>query len=297
MLQGSDSALAQELHVFRNGEVADAEKINENFSALMNAGGPRVTPPHIEIITSPVASAGSHPVLIRYTDPDGLFMVSENLGGGGQQVRETHLFDRPESYEVQRDIAGPFGASRDIYASAIDMHGVPQVALVTISSDTLIQMGRYDVVPEFNVPSRDDVPGSCFIGSSISRLEIGGAFLDGADRCPGTPDPFSFYLDAPVAMPDASGAVACVGDSFSPEAVLWNMHDLVAYGLQRPGYGGGSSGHYEIWREITYQFTPPPNAAVDVTLTEYCQYQASVGQSTVGYVKGPFQFRGVHVPD
>lgn len=29
-------ALAQELHMFKNGEVADAEKVNENFSRLSN---------------------------------------------------------------------------------------------------------------------------------------------------------------------------------------------------------------------------------------------------------------------
>jgi len=29
--------LAQELHTFKNGEVADAEKINENFQSLSNS--------------------------------------------------------------------------------------------------------------------------------------------------------------------------------------------------------------------------------------------------------------------
>ena len=38
----SNSAMAQPLHTFKNGEVADAEKINENFDTIYDlAGGDR----------------------------------------------------------------------------------------------------------------------------------------------------------------------------------------------------------------------------------------------------------------
>ena len=76
-------ALTQELHTFKNGEVADAEKINENFKVLEN----RIDAvplsngrPQISITTESVVTQASHPFVASISSSRPLFRVGYGMG-------------------------------------------------------------------------------------------------------------------------------------------------------------------------------------------------------------------------
>lgn len=63
------AASGQDLHVFRNGEVADADKINENFQEIKStiSGLTAIGRPSIAINTAALVTSSSHDLTVTFS--------------------------------------------------------------------------------------------------------------------------------------------------------------------------------------------------------------------------------------
>ena len=76
---------AQELHSFKNGEVADAEKINENFQSLSNVVGTVVHPEGDLVLTAEDKSS-----LISFTFNERWTPATLDVNGAAYEVKDSN---------------------------------------------------------------------------------------------------------------------------------------------------------------------------------------------------------------
>jgi len=78
--------LAQELHTFKNGEVADAEKINENFQSLSNSVKTVVHPEGDLVLTADDDSS-----IISFSFNERWIPATLDVNGSSYQVRDSNV--------------------------------------------------------------------------------------------------------------------------------------------------------------------------------------------------------------
>ena len=279
-------ALAQVPHTFQNGEVADADKINENFEALrsrvqsIDGSGGR---PAISITTDPVITQEYHPFVASITSDTPLYRVGVTQvyeGGQGEFLSRT-LATIPTSYVIDDRLERlRLGQTYDLTVHAQNIDGKATVETVTVGSTLAIPVGQYIVDPPLVVPEASgDVPLNCFSGITISEVRVFGEFIkldNGIGPC-NNGSPYN-YLPRPVPLVDVSDAVGCVGGS-----PIFNLDDLETYAvfLNLTGLVGDT---YETWREATTVYTPGNPASLLQTVVEWCQYLPSGESSPAGVV-------------
>ena len=266
---------AQELHTFRNGEVADADKVNENFQTLnsriqsIDGSGGR---PTISISTDSAVTQRDHPFVANITDDTPLYRVGVSVvrDGYDNEIFSRTLHTTPTSYDIEdRTLRATLGQAYGLVVYAQNIDGKASVETVTVGSTLAIPLGDYTVDPPLVVPDRaDDVPLNCWHGETISAFPVSADFISRDNPCSG--DFWSYSsLPAPVPLVDATDAVGCVS-----QAPIFSVDDLQTYTVNLAGTGSGASsgGRHETWHEVVTVYTPGNPAALSRLVTEWCQY-------------------------
>jgi hypothetical protein len=277
-------AFAQVLHTFNNGEVADAEKVNENFEALSNriqsidGSGGR---PVISITTDPVITQANHPFAASITSDTPLYRVgvTQVYKDGQSEFLSRTLATTPTSYVIDDRLERlGLGQTYDLAVHAQNIDGKATVETVTVGSTLAIPVGQYIVDPPLVIPdSSGDVPLNCFWEKTISQVYVFGEFIkldNGIGPC-NNGLPYN-SLPRPVPLVDVADAVGCVGGS-----PIFNLNDLETYAAFLGGTTSGSD-RYETWYEVTTVYTPGNPALLSETVVEWCQYLPSGESSPAG---------------
>lgn len=269
---------AQELHRFKNGEVADADKVNENFETIYNlAGGEGGT---ITIVTEPVATTNPHPVTVQFQAPAGIFywnVTDRDYYHGSDR----HLINQNTNHIHDYGVSIPLGVGATISAHLLDMNGRPAVASKSVSAETAIVFGNYvwesgAQAPVFeNVPTSESGESYCPSLNLLESEHFSGFFCEGGScNCSELSENQLFYEGLPAPI-DETGAIACVAPSsgsmagmhgplFSLENLSFNTYDEVSY---RSSSGWSNT----LYSFKTYHFQPAPNPSVEVQRTDYCR--------------------------
>lgn len=265
----SNSAMAQPLHTFKNGEVADAEKINENFDTIYDlAGGDRGT---ITISTESVATANPHPVTVHFEAPAGIFywnVTDKNYYGNSNK----HLFDQATNHTYEFNwVSVPLGTGATISAHLLDMNGRPAVASKYVSAETSIVFGNYVWESGAEAPIFEDSPLDLAGDRICVSQQLGDSQYFGGQFCyEGNCNCSDFSGEAGLPPPiDETGAIACAEGWFS--GPLFSLNDLTFSAYARTGNSFGNGVSRSSYAYFTYQFQPAPNASVQVDQTDYCR--------------------------
>ena len=276
----SNSAMAQPLHTFKNGEVADAEKINENFDTIYElAGGDRGT---ITISTESVATANPHPVTVHFEAPVGIFYW--NVTATDFYGSDNHFIEQATNYTEERGVRIPLGTGATVSAHLLDMNGRPTVASKYVSAETSIVFGKYVWESGAEAPIFEDSPVDSFGNPLCVSNQLGDSeFFFGEFCYEGNCYCSDLHLrNIGLGLPppiDETEAIACIGNSYGntglgnsgKNAPLFSLNDLSFSKYISMRYGGGSNYSYSTFSYTTYQFQPAPNPSVQVDQTDYCR--------------------------
>ena len=267
-------------HTFQNGEVADAEKVNENFEVLSNriqsidGSGGR---PAISITTDPVITQEYHPFVASITSDTPLYRVGVNSvkDGSEYEILSRTLTTTPTSYVIDdRTLRASIGSRYDLAVHAQTIDGKAAVEKVTVGSTLAIPLGDYIVDPPLIVPDRlSDVPLNCWSGRTISEVNINANFIFFDSPCSNLYYNLYYNLPEPVPPVDISDALGCVSN-----APIFSLDDLETYGVAIRSVSSGI-GTTENWEEVTTVYTPGNPASLLRTVVEWCQYIPSGGSS------------------
>jgi len=264
---------AQELHTFKNGEVADADKVNENFETIFTlAGGESGT---ITILTESVATAAPHPVTVQFEAPAGIFywnVTDKNYYGNSDK----HPIDQASSYTYEDSFSIPLGTGATISAHLLDMNGRPAVASKYVSAETAIVFGNYIWESGAEAPIFEESPVDAGGNPRCASNQLGDSeFFYGEFCYNGTCNCSEFNGEVGLPPPiDETGAIACIANgrwSMDRGGPLFSLSDLTFSTYNQNSSGGGSGVWRTTYSHTTYQFEPMPNPSVQVDRTDYCK--------------------------
>lgn len=138
----ASAALAQDMHVFSNGTVADAEKINDNFAAI-DQEGPTIT--YAERVVGADGLNGN--VTVTISDPSGLFGYGAGSCYPCNSPRkwtadtEELLFDGETSVQLVTEVFTPLNGDRSLVYFATDLRGNKSVKKVDYQGPTSVIKG------------------------------------------------------------------------------------------------------------------------------------------------------------
>lgn len=134
-------AMAQDMHVFSNGTVADADKINDNFAAI-DQEGPTIT------YSEPVMeSATSGEVTVTVSDPSGVFgWGAASISYGPYETdREVIVFEPHAPAVSVQWIYTPYNETGSLVMYASDLRGNRSVKKVDYQGPTSVaKAGAYE---------------------------------------------------------------------------------------------------------------------------------------------------------
>ena len=284
---------AQELHTFKNGEVADAEKINENFDVLNNkiesadASGGR---PRISITTETTPTQNRHPFSASIVDEAPLFRVGAGWEADGEhyEIFTRILGTTPQSYVIDTTfLETRLGEIYELVVYAENIDGKAAVETVTVGQSIAIPLGSYAWTP--SIPPVPDGAPVNLAGRGLQCWDIDLIYefrfpvytnyyaeANGLSCYGGSLPPSA--LPPPVPLRDGAGAVGCVSG-----APIFTLQDLTTYGViysgtsncyvpATDGNGMQSSGQCEYWREEVTTYRPGAPATLVKQIVDYCQY-------------------------
>ena len=136
--------LAQDMHVFSNGTVADADKINENFAAI-DQEGPTITFSERQVAANGVDGT----VTVTVTDSSGVFSwgLPSNCCAEGSpfKVLDEFIVFEPDGPIVSTQTVGAgYNSTSSLVVSATDVRGNKSVKKVDYTGpSTVIKRGNY----------------------------------------------------------------------------------------------------------------------------------------------------------
>lgn len=265
--------LGQQLHTFDNGEVADADKINENFETIFGlAGGESGT---ITILTESVATEAPHPVTVHFEAPAGIFYW--NVTDKNYYVNsDKHLIDQASSHIYETSFSIPLGTGATISAHLLDMNGRPAVASKYVSAETSIVFGDYVWDSGAQAPIFEDSPVDEGGNPLCTSNQLGDFESFYGEFCyNGTCNCSEFNGEVGLPPPiDETGAIACIANdrwSLYRGGPLFSLSDLTFSTYNEAGSSFGNGISRSSYTSATYQFQPMPNPSVQVDRTDYCR--------------------------
>lgn len=136
--------LAQDMHVFSNGTVADADKINENFAAI-DQEGPTITFSERQVAANGVDGT----VTVTVTDSSGVFSwgLPSNCCAEGNpfKVPDEFIVFEPDGPIVStQSVGADYNSTSSLVVSATDVRGNKSVKKADYTGpSTVIKSGNY----------------------------------------------------------------------------------------------------------------------------------------------------------